>query len=271
MTRQEALRRFLWTLLVFVLCVAFVMRVAVYSELPKYRTCLEPVRPEDPMPHVRRVTIESGLPRGTFVYDTDGIGEKHNLSGIGGVGWFEGPDEQYLWHEDLDFRPSPGGVQFTRRVRTIRPLPAGTYTIFPNEMWYGGMVCDQYPEIAKKREILELTVVASPGAVHEAFFSPREIGDAAGADLADGGLEPVAFSLDGVTTTITSLKWQDGVVTMDLNPPASLGGAVLEFIDRDGSVTVRLSSENASSTPLTWSVPDKPWPIGGLLMLRISR
>ena len=106
--------------------------------------------------------------------------------------------------------------------------------------------------------------------MHEAFFDPVAIGTAVGADGANGVLNPSAFSLDGTTTTITSLKWEDGEVTMALSPTStSLADYAIDFIDTTGTTTLSLTSDNASTTALTWTVPDAPWAAGDLLMLRI--
>ena len=82
-------------------------------------------------------------------------------------------------------------------------------------------------------------------------------------------LEPSAFSLDGTTTTITSLKWEDGEVTLALTPTTTLASYELDFIDVTGTTTLSLTSDNASTTANTWTVPDAPWAAGDLLMLRI--
>ena len=58
---------------------------------------------------------------------------------------------------------------------------------------------------------------------------------------------------------------------MTLNPTASLANYAIDFIDVTGTTTLSLSSDNASTTPLTWTVPDKPWSDGDLLMLRIHK
>ena len=56
---------------------------------------------------------------------------------------------------------------------------------------------------------------------------------------------------------------------MTLNPTASLADYAIDFIDINGTTTLSLTSDNASTTALTWTVPDKPWSDGDLLMLRI--
>ena len=130
-------------------------------------------------------------------------------------------------------------------------------------------MCARYPAIADNYRVIEITVTAPAGTAHEAFFDLVAIGAAVGADSSNGVLKPSAFALGGVTTTITSLKWENGAVTMGLSPAASLSDYIIDIIDVTGTTTLFLSSDNASTTALAWTVADKPWADGDLLMLRI--
>ena len=56
---------------------------------------------------------------------------------------------------------------------------------------------------------------------------------------------------------------------MALSPTTTLADYAIDFIDTTGTTTLSLTSDNASTTALTWTVPDKPWSDGDLLMLRI--
>ena len=89
--------------------------------------------------------------------------------------------------------------------------------------------------------------------------------------LTNGVLDPASFALGGVTTTVASLKWDSGTVTIDLSPTASLADYAIDFIDVNGTTTLSLSSDSVGPTGLTWAVPDKPWADGDLLMLRIHK
>ena len=111
-----------------------------------------------------------------------------------------------------------------------------------------------------------------PRIQHEAFFDPVAIGDAVGVDGTNGVLRPNSFSLDGATATITSLEWEAGVVTLALNPTASLTEYAIDFIDVNGTTTLSLSFDGATQTggALTWSVAAQQWNAGDLLMLRIG-
>ena len=195
------------------------------------------------------------------------------------MGWFEGPDNTIVEFEDVDIEPAPRHyhnheqtVLYTRRVVTTRPLPAGQYSFTPNE-WLWRDTCS-IPDSARNLVTVNLTVTTPADRTnidHEAFFDPVAIGTAVGADGANGVLEPSAFSLDGTTTTITSLKWEDGAVSMTLSPTStSLADYAIDFIDTTGTTTLSLTSDNASTTALTWTVPDAPWADGDLLMLRIQ-
>ena len=247
---------------------------------PEYRECVETsygyesnlrnrVAREGPMPHTRHTnTIRSGLPADTFIRDYHtGSGPSRDEIGIG---WFEGPDKDVVKFVNIDFSPySPDEIRFTRRVVTTRPLPAGGYVVYPNETWHGGMVCARYPESSRRYKVLYLTTRGPEHVLHEAFFDPVEVGNAVRADGTNGVLSPADFSLYDTTMTIQSLKWEDGVVTMELSPDWPLRGYVLNFIDLTGTTTLSLAPASIGPTGLTWAVPDQPWSDGDLLMLRL--
>ena len=225
---------------------------------------------------VRSVTyrgIESGLPADTEIWRGPGLAVTSTL--YTGRQWFEGPDAEHFKFKAKDFKVPDGTadfVNFKQTIVTARPLPAGEYRFFFNSTPSFMALCtDSTPEEQKNLEDGSLTITAPWNTAHEAFFDPVAIGDAVGADSANGVLNPAAFSLDGAKTTIESLKWENGTVTMELNPTASLADYTLDFIDVTGTTTLSLSSVNASTTALTWTVPDKPWSDGDLLMLRIRR
>ena len=220
--------------------------------------------------------IGSGQPAGTVIHhERFGIGKPpHNI----GRWWFEGRDKDLVRYEGTDFEPYTWGdgpfanrVRYTQRVVTARPLPAGVYHYYLNGMLPWRLPCNGFSEVERNLVDNYLTVTAPVNVVHEAFFDPVAIGAAVGADSANGVLRPNSFTLDGATTTISSLKWEDGAVTMTLNPTASLADYAIDFIDVTGTTTVSLTSDNASTTPLAWTVPDKPWSDGDLLMLRIHK
>ena len=221
--------------------------------------------------------IKSGMPE-ALVYHRVEYGWTYENTSESSIGrhWFEGPDADVVKYKVTDWSRSRSGrfsgkSTYVGQIVTARPLPADTYVFFYNRYVPAQLVCNKFSPLETNRHTLRLTAVSPPRTLHEAFFDPVDIATAVGADGANGVLEPNAFSLDGATTTISSLKWQDGAVTMTLSPTASLADYAIDFIDVTGATTLSLTSDNASTTALTWTVPDKPWSDGDLLILRIHK
>ena len=225
--------------------------------------------------------IGSGLPAGTLLYAF------HDAMGLPparpGRTWFNGPDKDVVRYENVNFEPWgpprtgtawPNRMRYSQRMVTARPLPAGNYVVYPNWIWPGGEVCNGFRAFAEELAdltVAHLAVAAPPYTVHEAFFDPVAIGAGVGADGSNGVLKPAAFTVGGASATVTSLTWETGVVTMELDPSASLAGHAVDFIALDGSVSLTLSFDDATQGggSLTWSVAAQPWNAGDLLMLRI--
>ena len=233
----------------------------------------------NPAGGVRAYTIThgSGRPAGTIVRSEQ---LDHALSPDNtGQDWFEGPDRDLVAIVDSDFEPytvssSLGELSYYRHknsIVTIRPLPAGTYRYEYHAYSALEGLCGDEEDNWHFIHDTTLIVTAPPRTLHEAFFDPVDIGSAVGADNTNGVLEPNAFSLDAATTTISSLKWEGGAVSMTLSPTASLADYAIHFIDITGTTTLSLTPDNASTTALTWTVPDKPWADGDLLMMRMRR
>ena len=212
------------------------------------------------------VTLASGQPAGTLILEYPRSSDTPNP--VWDL-WHDGPDKDIVRGQIVNVRPATNfaaKVQFEVQHVTTRPLPAGSYTFFRNVSSPG---CTFRPPGLYNHDLVNLTVTPPERTLHEAFFDPVAIGDAVGADGSNGVLKSAAFSLDGTTTTITSLKWEDGEVTMGLSPTTTLADYAIDFIDATGTTTLSLSSDNASTTALTWTVPDAPWSAGDLLMLRL--
>ena len=213
----------------------------------------------------RDYTIPSGLPAGTIIDDQEGFGTMDVNAPV--VWEFIGLDRELVRTLAVNFRPYPNrppGYAYTNRQVTTRPLPADTYKYY---IHWRSPYCTKDLSSIKKSTVVYLDVTAPDRSVHEAFFDPVAIGEAVGSD----DLSPADFSLDGSsTTTITSLKWEDGEVTLALTPTTTLASYKLDFIDVTGTTTLSLTSDNASTTANTWTVPDAPWAAGDLLMLRVS-
>ena len=118
--------------------------------------------------------------------------------------------------------------------------------------------CAGQPEELKKFWEVTLTLEASEGTVHEAFFDPQTIGSGDGyissGDVSTGVLSPAAFSTGDTTTTgdatttddsttITCLYATGDTVTMALSPYNALDGHTLDFITGDGFTSLSLDSD----------------------------
>ena len=237
-------------------------------------------------PVVYETSIGSGQPRGTLIYrhpefPSSKLTARPATSTITHelLLWdmlFEGADGHIVDYRVHDYQVYPEGdthwhVLFDIDFETSRPLPAGEYEFFYERWAYTPSICAKESPHARGKWKHRVAVTAPVNTVHEAMFDPVAIGAAVGADSSNGVLNPNAFPLDGTTTTISSLKWEDGAVSITLSPTASLADYAIDFIDITGATTLSLSSENASTTALTWTVPDKPWADGDLLMMRIHR
>ena len=181
--------------------------------------------------------------------------------------WLSGTHME-LFRAVIDDDDSAPGNGYDHTFALARSLPAGEYRLNYNRQHYRDFPCNFVPD-----NYIEwiVTVTAPSDTLHEAFFDPVAIGSAVGADSSNGVLKPNAFSLDGTTTTISSLKWESGTATMTLNPSASLAGYAVDFIALDGSVTSTLAFDDATQSggTLTLSIATRPWNAGDKLMLRI--
>ena len=248
---------------------------------PEYRECIEyyynfrrkvasNIAINGRAPSHFHYSVGSGLPAGTVVYE--GSLPTVSLTGKPGPKWFEGPDKDLMEFNLITVATSTEGwAKYRVQEVTTRPLPAGTYTFYPNGLSSRTEGCGKDWSFSTNDQLVNLTVTSPAGVLHEAFFDPVAIATAVGADTSNGVLEPTDFSLDNTTTTISSLKWEDGAVTMSVSPTASLADYAIDFIDTTGTTTLSLTSGNASTTALTWTVPHKPWSDGDLLMLRIHK
>ena len=215
-------------------------------------------------------SIESGLPAGAVIYE-----ETNTAPSVGVFRparyWFEGPDKDVVQTVGLsNFYTKtnrPDRSFYTRQYLTTRPLPEGVYRFFPNGVATDPLCPMENLHINQTR--VDLTVTsAAPRMLHEAFFDPVAIGTAVGADGTNGVLDPASFTLNGSTTTISSLKYDAGTVTLTLSPAdADLGAYALDFIDTTGTTTLSLAFADATST--SWSVASAPWAAGDQLMLRV--
>ena len=184
--------------------------------------------------------------------------------------WLSGPDADFF-HTQIndDDTVSSNGYQF--KVTTARPLPGGVYSYLRHSSPPGYWPCNYSP---RENYLSFLIVVTAPeGTLHETFFDPVTIGSGVGADGSNGALNPAEFSVNGNTTSLTSLIWESGTAVLTLTPRGSLAGKNMDVIDLDGSVPLTLDFDEATEDPgagtYSWSVGEQPWDDGDLLMLRI--
>ena len=160
-----------------------------------------------------------------------------------------------------------------RNAVTGRPLPQGTYRFYWFVQGSYNALCDGVPELLKTQNEVIVTATSPQGTLHEAFFDPVTIGTGVGVDGSNGVIKPAGFTVDGTSTSITGLKWENGSVVLTLSPYVSLTGHKVEFIELDGLVGLSLDVDDAAvdsgAGMLTWGVSGQPWEAGDLLMLRI--
>ena len=183
--------------------------------------------------------------------------------------WVEGQDSDLFGAVTVDDDTDPTNG-FREALRVTRPLPAGSYGFRSRSQLPHDVPCNYISE--EGGAFWTVTVTAPAGTLHEALFDPAAIGAAVGADTANGVVEPAGFTVGGAATTLQALKWESGVVTMELSPAASLSGYDMDVIELDGSVSLTLSVAGATSNAggtLTWDAANQPWHAGDQLMLRL--
>ena len=209
--------------------------------------------------------VDSGMPAGIQA-DKDGPSAP-----VASGYWLGGRDKDLF--TVVTTTPAGRPDRVLHDVITARPLPVGEYRMNFHVLRPDELICGGWSEFVKNTGGYWVRVTAPTGTLHEAFFDPVAIGAAVGADGSNGALKPAAFTVGGASATITSLEWESGVVTMVLNPSASLAGHAVDFIALNGSVALTLSFDDATQGgggALTWSVAAQPWNAGDLLMLRIG-
>ena len=226
-------------------------------------------------PPVGRFSIDSGQADSTAYRFDYGLDLNDAISGNQKYDRFglSGPDAHLfnarVYDDDND---SLNG--YTADVVTRRPLPAGVYGFKYHTYHHLFEPCGYDDE----SEVRDMIVAVHPprGTIYEAFFDPATTtagtGYATGATTT-GVLKPTTFSVGGVSTTITGLKWQGGSVVLWLSPFVSLTDQQIEFIALTGTTTLVLRVSDATADraagTLTWTVADRPWSGGDQLMLRI--
>ena len=166
-------------------------------------------------------------------------------------------------------------------VRAVRPLPAGEYRFYHNFRLHTEIICDYQSVSAKNNAEWVVTVTAPAGTLHEAFFDPiyaTSTGEYK-ADASNGVLKPAAYRKTGdtATTTIHSIAWKAQQATLTTSPGALPANHHVDFIELDGTVSLRLDVDTATTTTSggkhahAWRIYQQPWHAGDKLMLRISQ
>ena len=213
-------------------------------------------------------SLASGSPAGSEVYE----------GGDGLILDAASKDTEPTWSDVAVLKSGQDAALFNHtwplKATTTRPLPAGEYRFYWAEQSQLTALCDAMPEVVKTQDEIVVTVTPPPNTLHEAFFDPVALTSGVGADSSNGVLKPTSFSVDGTSTFITSLKWDNGSVVLTLSPHASLPNHKLDFIELDGSISLSLqtssATEDTTAGTLTWTVTDQSWHDGDTLMLRIA-
>ena len=202
-------------------------------------------------------SLDSGTGMGAVVGD---YGDRRG-AGYSRI-WLTGGDAAYFNVMIVDDNEIASDGSYIRTA-TARPLPAGVYRFRDHEIPYKYMPCNYTPGTWKLDWVV--TVTAPAGTLHEAFFDPTAAGT--------GDVSPTSFTVDGTDAEIMGLGWSDGKIRLSLNPYVSLAGYVLDFIELDGSVSLKLGVSEAEvdveGGTLSWGVSERPWEEGDMLMLRI--
>ena len=163
------------------------------------------------------------------------------------------------------------------KLVTARPLPAGTYRAYYRTGWassHRGMRQGLVVHGNESRRLATLTVTAPrrDRTLHEAFFDPVDIGTAVGAVGSNGVLKPDAFALEWHDNH--HLQPEVGRRRSHHDPqPHRLTRRLRHRLHRhdrhhNPQPHVRQRQHHRAGT---WTVPDKPWSDGDLLMLRIHK
>ena len=108
-----------------------------------------------------------------------------------------------------------------------------------------------------------------PTVLNHAIFTPGATDDS---DRLDDRSFCVRGTFFKCWTDIQGLEWQNGALTLTLDPYFPLTGLVLEFIEDEDIILTLFPSDAATDSEagtLTWSVPEQPWQDGDSLTFRI--
>ena len=220
-----------------------------------------------------KLSMPSGLPSGTPVSRFSNFrGDKIEYDRT----WLEGADGDLFELVVVDDDDVAGNGYF-ELLTAVRPLPSGTYEIEEHYEPYTDTLCrDFMPNGSVVERYLDWAIVIEPsvnGTILEAFFDPYELDGAVGIWQDPVAAQPTALSVGSKAATVRSLWWEDGTITLELDPYVQLTGYDIDLVDLDGSVRMVLPAEDAGvnqdTGTLTWKASSEPWRSGDTLMLRI--
>ena len=223
-------------------------------------------------------TIESGSASGSVLHE-DQMGIGIMPDGYGNY-WTTGQDAAMfsITTEKTTYRMRHGVADtephnrffYKRKVVTVRPLTAGTYTFETNEIDAIRVACGMTDQTKREHGTTTVTVTAPSGTAYEAMFDPTTVD---GAVKAASVLKP--YTATGAdAATVSDISWKSGTLKIKLDPVTAHTGHVLNFIDVDGDVALSLAlsgaTVDAAAKTLSWTVTQQPWKSGDKMMLRIS-
>ena len=192
-----------------------------------------------------------------------------------GEHWMEGDDKDLFRVTTRDLVPRrwyvpetspPDGTSYLADVVTVRPLPAGVYSVrahaIRGDLLWCGVITDVQRAYGDEYTV---TAEALSGISHEAFFDPAGLTAGVGANATSGVLKPTTFG----SNVLDRIEWESGALKVNLT--GSHVGKHLDFLDVDGELALTLEVDDAVAADglLTWAVPDQPWESGDLLMVRL--
>ena len=241
-----------------------------YEDCVRGRILLERINRADPLtPIPFDIPLASGTATVTNVYTQtiERSDPQYNQY------WLSGPDHARFQARIID-DDDQSSTGYDHALATARPLPAGTYRVHYHTQHYKDIPCNFMPDDAYIAFTIQVTAPA--GTVHEALFDPVAVGAGVGADDSHGALTPTGFTVGATAATLQRLIWEAKQLQLELSAAVSLADHYLDFIALDGSVSLRLRLDDATTAATDsggqawrWRACAAPWADGDQLMLRL--
>ena len=241
-----------------------------YEDCVRGRILLERINRADPLtPIPFDIPLASGTATVTNVYTQtiERSDPQYNQY------WLSGPDHERFQARIID-DDDQSSTGYDHALATARPLPAGTYRVQYHTQHYKDIPCNFMPDDAYIAFTIQVTAPART--VHEAFFDPVAVGAGVGADDSHGALTPTGFTVGATAATLQRLIWEAKQLQLELSAAVSLADHYLDVIGLDGTVTLRLRLDDATTAATDsggqtwrWRACAAPWADGDQLMLRL--